>query len=119
MLDPFVYKSDRLRVVFGRGAVAKLAEEAERHKMTRALVLCSQGRGELGESIGARLGARFAGVCNAARPGMPGAAFDEIIFELERVGADGFVCVGGGSPIGLAKAAAAATKIPYIAVVTT
>ena len=71
MLDPFVYKSDRLRVLFGRGTVARLGEEAGRHKMTRALVLCSQGRGELGESIAARLGARFVGVCNAARPGMP------------------------------------------------
>src|ERR1700736_639607 len=119
MLDPFVYKSDRLRVLFGRGTVARLGEEAERHKMTRALVLCSQGRGALGESIGARLGARFAGVCNAARPGMPGAAFDEVVAALERAGADGFVCVGGGSPIGLAKAVAAATKTPYIAVVTT
>ena len=119
MLDPFVYKSDRLRVVFGRGTVARLGEEAERHKMTRVLVLCSQGRGALGESIGARLGARHAGVCNAARPGMPSAAFDEIVAALERHRSGRFVCVGGGSPIGLAKAAAAATKIPYIAVVTT
>jgi maleylacetate reductase len=119
MLDPFVYKSDRLRIVFGCGTVERLGEEAERHKMTRALVLCSQGRGELAEGIGARLGARHAGVCNAARPGMPSAAFDEIVAELKRVGADGFVCVGGGSPIGLAKAVAAATKLPFIAVVTT
>ena len=119
MLDPFVYKSDRLRVVFGRGTVARLGEEAERLKMTRVLVLCSQGRGELGQSIGARLGTRLAGVCNAARPGMPSAAFDEIVAALERTGADGFVCVGGGSPIGLAKAVAAARKIPFVAVVTT
>jgi maleylacetate reductase len=119
MLDPFVYKSDRLRVVFGCGTVAKLAEEAERLKMMRVLVLCSQGRGALGESIGARLGASHAGVCNAARPGMPSAAFDQIVAELERTRADGFVCVGGGSPIGLAKAVAAATKLPFIAIVTT
>jgi len=119
MLDPFVYKSDRLRVVFGCGAVARLGEEADRLKMTRVLVLCSQGRGALGEAVGARLGARRAGVCNAARPGMPSAAFDEIVAALERVSADGFACVGGGSPIGLGKAVAAATKIPFIAVVTT
>jgi maleylacetate reductase len=50
---------------------------------------------------------------------MSSAAFDEIVAELKRTGADGFVCVGGGSPIGLAKAVAAATKLPYIAVVTT
>jgi alcohol dehydrogenase class IV len=119
MLDPFVYKSDRLRVLFGRGAVERIAEEAERLKMGRAMVLCSQGRGELGQAIGARLGARLAGVCNAARPGMPSAAFDEIVAELKRLGADGFVCVGGGSPIGLAKAVAAATTLPFIGVITT
>jgi len=105
--------------VFGCGTVARLADEAERHKMTRALVLCSQGRGELGAHIGARLGARHAGVCNAAQPGMPSAAFDQIVAQLERANADGFVCVGGGSPIGLAKAVAAATKLPFIAIVTT
>jgi maleylacetate reductase len=119
MPDPFVYKSDRLRVLFGRGTVARIGEEAERHKMTRAIVLCSQGRDALAQSIGAHLGARFAGVSPAARPGMPAAAFDEIVAELARLSADGFVCVGGGSPIGLAKAVAAATKIPFIAVVTT
>jgi len=119
MPEPFVYKSDRLRVVFGCGTVARLGEEAERLRMTRVLVLCSQGRGELGAHIGARLGARHAGVCNAARPGMPSAAFDQITSALERARADGFVCVGGGSPIGLAKAVAAATKLPFIALVTT
>src|SRR5215831_3638458 len=119
MPDPFVYTSDRLRVLFGRGVVARIGEEAERLKMTRALVLCSQGRGELARSVGARLGDRLVGVSNAARPGMPAAAFDEIVAELERRSADGFLCVGGGSPIGLAKAVAAATKLPYIAVVTT
>ena len=85
MPDPFVYKSDRLRVLFGRGTVARIGEEAERHKMTRAIVLCSQGRGELAQSIGAHLGARLAGVSPAARPGMPAAAFDEIVAELKRL----------------------------------
>jgi maleylacetate reductase len=41
------------------------------------------------------------------------------VAELTRLSADGFVCLGGGSPIGLSKAVAAATKIPFIAVVTT
>ncbi len=119
MLDPFVYKSDQLRVLFGRGSVARLGEEAERHKMRRVMLLCSPNRADLARAIAAPLGGRLAGVCAASRPGMPAAAFDEIVGELERLAADGFVCIGGGSPIGLAKAAAAATKIPYIAVVTT
>ena len=50
---------------------------------------------------------------------MPREAFEHILAELKRLDADGFIVVGGGSPIGLAKAAAAMTKLPYIAVVTT
>ncbi len=119
MLDPFVYKSDRLRILFGRGAIDKIAAEVERLKMSRVMMLCSHGRVAFAQSVAARLGPRAVGICNAARPGMPSAAFDEIVAELARLSADGFVCLGGGSPIGLAKAVAAQTKIPFIAVVTT
>jgi maleylacetate reductase len=119
MLDPFVYTSDRLRVLFGSGSIARIAAEAEHHKMGRVMLLASPNRGEVARGIAARLGGRAVGICDAARPGMPRAAFDEIVAELERLSADGFVCIGGGSPIGLAKAAAAATRIPFIAVITT
>src|SRR5580692_611730 len=119
MLDPFVYTSDRLRVLFGSGAIARIAAEAEHHKMTRVMLLASRNRGGLARGIAARLGARAVGICDAVRPGMPGAAFDAIVAELERLCADGFVCIGGGSPTGLAKAVAAAIRIPFIAVVTT
>jgi maleylacetate reductase len=119
MPDPFVYTSDRLRVLFGCGTVARIAAEAEHHKMERVMLLCSRGRGELAQRIAAPLGAKVVGTCDAARGGMPAPAFDEIVGELKRLAADGFVCIGGGSPIGLAKAVAATTKMPFIAVVTT
>jgi maleylacetate reductase len=119
MLDPFVYTSDRLRVLFGSGAIARIAAEAQHHKMGRVVLLCSPNRGEVARGIAALLGAGVVGICDAARPGMPRAAFDEIVAELRRLSADGFVCIGGGSPIGLAKAVAAETKLPFIAVVTT
>jgi maleylacetate reductase len=119
MLDPFVYTSDRLRVLFGSGSIARIAAEAEHHKMARVMLLASSSRGEVARGTAARLGERVVGICDAARPGMPRAAFDVVTAELKRLSADGFVCIGGGSPIGLAKAAAAATKIPFIAVVTT
>jgi maleylacetate reductase len=119
MLDPFVYKSDQLRVLFGRGAIERIGEEAARHNISRAMMLCSKNRSDFAQAIAARLGERVAGISTAARPGMPSAAFDEIVADLGRFRADGFVCVGGGSPIGLAKAVAAATKLPFIAVVTT
>jgi maleylacetate reductase len=119
MIDPFVYTSDRLRIRFGCGAAASLAAEAEHHGMSRVMLLCSPNRTETARRIAAPLGARLVGVCDGARPGMPAAALDAIVGELERLAADGFVCLGGGSPIGLAKAAAAATKIRFIAMITT
>ena len=119
MLEPFVYTSDALRVLFGRGAIERIGEEAERLNLARVMLLCSPGRAALAQSIGARLGQRSMGILPAARAGMPVAAFDEIRAELRRREADGFVCIGGGSPIGLAKAIAADMMIPFIAVVTT
>jgi alcohol dehydrogenase class IV len=50
---------------------------------------------------------------------MPREVFEHIVDDIKRQKLDGFVVIGGGSPIGLAKAAAETTKIPYIAVVTT
>ena len=120
MLDPFVYKSDQLRVaVRPRHGRADRRGGGAAQDDSRAMMLCSQNRGDLAQAVAARLGARVVGVCKAARPGMPSAAFDEIVADLGRLRADGFVCVGGGSPTGLAKAVAAATKLPFIAVVTT
>src|SRR5215469_6690727 len=57
MPDPFVYTSDRLRVLFGRGTVARIAKEAEHHKMGRVMLLCSRGRAELAQRVAAPLGA--------------------------------------------------------------
>ena len=118
-MTPFTYHSDPVRVVLGAGALGALAAEADFHKMSRLLVLCSQNRADYARRLAAPLGARVIEVCNASAPNLPREAFDRIVSDLARIKADGFVVVGGGSPIGLAKAAAAATKLPYIAVVTT
>jgi maleylacetate reductase len=118
-MTPFTYSSDPVRVLFGAGALRSLAAEADFHKMSRLLVLCSQNRADYARGVTASLGKRVVDICNASAPNMPRDVFDRIIAALKRTNADGFVVVGGGSPIGLAKAAAAATKLPYIAVVTT
>ena len=119
MLDRFTYHSDPVRIVFGAGAIAALSAEADFHKLSRLVVLCSPSRAELARRVTAPLAERCIGLCDASEPNMPRAAFERVMDELKRCRADGFIVFGGGSPIGLAKAAAAATKLPYIAIVTT
>src|SRR5579862_6222066 len=115
----FTYSSDPVRIVFGAGSIAALPAEASLHNMSRLMVLCSQSRADFARRITASIADRCVTFCDASAPNMPREVFERIVGDIERHKLDGFVVIGGGSPIGLAKAAAARTKIPYMAVVTT
>src|SRR5580704_10096754 len=118
-MNNFTYHSDLVRIRFGAGTAAALGEEADFHKMSRLVVLCSKSRADFARRATADIADRVVDFCDASAPNMPREAFDRVLAALTQHKVDGFVVVGGGSPIGLAKAAAATTKIPYIAMVTT
>jgi maleylacetate reductase len=119
MTARFTYRSDPIRIVFGAGAVSDLRAEVDFHNISRLIVLCSKSRADVARRVTTPVADRIAGLCDASAPNMPRAAFDRVVDDIKKAGADGFIVIGGGSPIGLAKAAAVATKLPYIAIVTT
>lgn len=114
-----IYCPDAVRVVFGSGAVQTIAEEAERLGIDRCVVICSPGRRAVAEELVGHLGRDVATTCDAARPNIPESALEAVADAIRVSGASGFAVIGGGSPIGLAKAVAAATRLPFIAVPTT
>jgi hypothetical protein len=62
----FIYEALPSRVIFGVGCLGKVAEEAERLNVSRALVLSTPEQAETAHNLAGRLGARGAGVYSNA-----------------------------------------------------
>jgi alcohol dehydrogenase class IV len=108
------------RVVFGSGALERVADEAARLKIERALIIATPGSGaRLGEKVSALLGTRAAAVHAEAVVHVPKAIAEAGLAAARANKADGLIAVGGGSAIGLAKAIALETGLPILAIPTT
>jgi maleylacetate reductase len=120
MAAPFVHDVAPQRVVFGAGVVSRVADEAAKLNIDRALVIATPGSGErLGARIAASLGTRAAGLHPHAVIHVPRAVAEAGLAAAQQSHADGLVAVGGGSAIGLAKYIARDTGLPILVVPTT
>ena len=118
MTTSFVHEIQSQRVVFAPGAAARVADEAARLGMDRALVIATPGSGaRLGARLIEILGARAAGLHAQAVVHVPKAVAEAGLAAA--AGADGLVAAGGGAAIGLAKFIARERGLPILAVPTT
>ncbi len=116
---PFVYQGSPQRIVFGSGTLAKLAAEASRIGIKRALVLSTPEQRERAEEVAGLLGDACAAVFSEARMHTPVDVTERAMAIVKAKGIDGTVAVGGGSTTGLGKAIAFRTDLPQIVVPTT
>jgi maleylacetate reductase len=120
MLPSFVHDIQPQRVVFAPGAIARIADEAARLGMSRALVVATPGSGaRLGGRIVDGLGDRAAGLHAQAMIHVPKPVAQAGLAAARAANADGLVAAGGGAAIGLAKIIARDLALPILAVPTT
>lgn len=115
----FVHDALPMRVVFGPGAVDRVAEEVDRLGLRRVLVLSTPRQGALAARVTDLLGERAAGTFDGARMHVPVATAAAAEDVAAAVRADGCLAIGGGSTIGLAKALSLRLGLPSVVVPTT
>jgi len=107
------------RVLFGAGALDRLPELVDASGARRVLVVASGGRAPVVDRVRALLGARCVGVESRVAMHVPAPLAEAVRADVERLGADLTLAVGGGSAIGMAKAVALGGGPPCAAVPTT
>ncbi|HEV3399449.1 MAG TPA: iron-containing alcohol dehydrogenase, partial [Actinomycetes bacterium] len=104
------------RVVFGVGALDRLAEELARLGAERALLVASK---RVADDLAERLSDRRAATFGEIVQHVPVEVAERARQLAREVDADSLVAVGGGSAVGMAKAVALDLGIPIVAVPTT
>jgi maleylacetate reductase len=119
MSVPEVLLDGPTRVLLGPDCRASLGDELKRLGVSSALVITTPGREALGRALLAGLGARAAGLFTDAAQHVPARVKEAAEALLDETRADALVALGGGSAIGVAKAVAAARRVPIVALPTT
>ncbi len=104
----FHYVSLPQEVIFGRGAVAQLGEPLDRLGCRRLMLFTSNSLRASGhlDAVRAVLGSRLLQVFDQVHPHVPDFQVDEALEQAVSAQADSVLGLGGGSPLGMAKAVA-------------
>jgi maleylacetate reductase len=106
IMDEFRYTGYAQEIIFGPGFISRLGDAVERHAWSR-LMLCSTGslrRDGTIASIEKSLGDRLVTIFENVQPHVPDTQVKEALAMADKQDIDAIIALGGGSPIGLAKA---------------
>jgi maleylacetate reductase len=115
----FTTEQPPVRIVFGEGAAGRIGAELDHLGLRRIVLITTAGRSAAIASVRDAIGSRLAGEYDGALLHVPIERVDSATSVVEAAAADALVAVGGGSPIGLAKAVARVRHLPVVAVPTT
>lgn len=115
----FIHDYVSPRVVFGEGSAMQLPLEMERMGVSRALVLTTPRRADLGRTLARPAAKRVAAYYAGAAMHVPASIALEACGLARDAGADCAIAIGGGSTTGLGKILALHLELPVIALPTT
>lgn len=120
-MDRFRYVSYAQEVIFARGALAQMSEAADRFGWER-LMLCtshSMKSGGYSKRLQDILGTRLVAVYDRVQPHVQDIQVEEALGLAQRHEVEAVMGLGGGSPIGMAKAVGFQSLLPIIAIPST
>lgn len=115
----FSYQSKPGKVVFGKDRRKTIKAEIREWKAGRVLIVSTPGRATVSKEAAERLEGLCVGIHDKAVQHVPEETVGELVERIRKENVDGLVAIGGGSPIGLAKAAALEVSLPILAIPTT
>jgi maleylacetate reductase len=120
-MEQFRYVSYAQEVIFSPGSLAQAGEAVERFGW-RKLMVCAnrsmQSNGTL-DSIQSLLGEHLVAVYDRVKPHVQDVQYQEVLAIANKKNVDAVIGMGGGSPIGMAKAVGFQSHLPIIAIPTT
>jgi maleylacetate reductase len=126
-MNEFHYNSYAQEIIFGAGSLTSLSESLDRFGCRRVMLCANHSMRTSGHisSIENALGVRLAAVFDQVQPHVQDVQVDEILGLAVEKNIEAIIGMGGGSPIGMAKAVSAALgkngegAFPVIAIPTT
>jgi maleylacetate reductase len=108
-MDEFRYVSYNQEVIFGAGSLERFSELADRFGRQRFMLCANHSLRANGHiaSIENALGKRLVAIYDRVQPHVQDVQLDQVVALAIEKKVDVFIGMGGGSPIGMAKAAAA------------